>query len=57
MQQASGRFIAFVDDDDDVSDDYVSRLLEAIREPAPPVPERPDAETGRKPEKPLRTGS
>jgi len=28
---AQGRFIAFVDDDDDVADDYVDRLLEAIR--------------------------
>ncbi len=28
---AQGRFIAFVDDDDDVSDDYVDTLLKAIR--------------------------
>lgn len=30
LDSARGRFIAFVDDDDDVSDDYVSRLLKAI---------------------------
>jgi hypothetical protein len=31
LDSARGRFIAFVDDDDDVSDDYVARLLQAIQ--------------------------
>ena len=31
LDSARGRFIAFVDDDDDVSDDYVPRLLQAIQ--------------------------
>jgi len=31
IRQARGRFIAFVDDDDDVSDDYISKLCEVIR--------------------------
>jgi glycosyltransferase involved in cell wall biosynthesis len=30
IQQARGRFVAFVDDDDDVSGDYISRVCEAI---------------------------
>ena len=30
MQRAGGRFITFVDDDDDISDDYVSRICEVI---------------------------
>jgi len=30
VQRARGRFVAFVDDDDDVSDDYVSKLCEVI---------------------------
>jgi len=32
IAMASGRFVVFVDDDDTVSDEYVERLLEAIRE-------------------------
>jgi glycosyltransferase involved in cell wall biosynthesis len=31
IRQASGRFVAFVDDDDDVSDDYISRISAVIR--------------------------
>jgi hypothetical protein len=30
LESARGDFIAFVDDDDDVSEDYVTRLIEAI---------------------------
>lgn len=37
MQLARGRFVAFLDDDDRVSDDYLSRILTA-------VDERPDAD-------------
>jgi hypothetical protein len=32
IRQASGRFVAFVDDDDCVSDDYISRISAIIRE-------------------------
>jgi hypothetical protein len=31
IEQARGRFVSFVDDDDCVSDDYLSRICEAIR--------------------------
>lgn len=31
IEQARGQFISFVDDDDRVSDDYLSRICEAIR--------------------------
>jgi len=31
IRQASGRFVTFVDDDDDVSDDYISRITTIIR--------------------------
>lgn len=30
IRRARGRFIAFVDDDDDISDDYISKLCEII---------------------------
>ncbi|MEN6534696.1 MAG: glycosyltransferase [Bryobacteraceae bacterium] len=30
IERASGRFVAFIDDDDEVSTDYVSRICEAI---------------------------
>ena len=30
IQRARGRFVAFVDDDDDVSDDYINKICEAI---------------------------
>lgn len=32
LAQASGRYVAFVDDDDDVSDDYVDSILAAVNE-------------------------
>jgi len=32
IEQAKGMFVAFVDDDDDVSDDYVSLICDAINE-------------------------
>ena len=32
IEQARGKFVAFVDDDDDVSDDYVALICNAIRE-------------------------
>lgn len=32
VQSAQGRFLAFCDDDDDVSDDYVAKIVEAIQE-------------------------
>jgi len=31
LNQASGEYIAFIDDDDLVSDDYISKILEAIK--------------------------
>src|ERR1700676_850524 len=31
LRQARGRFVAFVDDDDDISDDYVPRVCDVIR--------------------------
>ncbi len=36
MQQASGEYVCFVDDDDDVSDDYVKKIMCAL------LSERPD---------------
>jgi len=30
VQMAAGDYVAFIDDDDDVSDDYVSQIMEAI---------------------------
>jgi glycosyltransferase involved in cell wall biosynthesis len=30
IRRACGRFIAFIDDDDDISDDYISRICEVI---------------------------
>lgn len=36
MQQASGEYACFVDDDDDVSDDYVKKIIRAV------LSERPD---------------
>jgi len=31
VERARGEFVAFVDDDDDICDDYIARILEAIR--------------------------
>jgi len=31
IRRARGRFVVFVDDDDDVNDDYISKICEAIR--------------------------
>lgn len=36
MQRASGEYVCFVDDDDDVSDDYVRKVMRAV------LSERPD---------------
>lgn len=32
IERASGRFVAFIDDDDEVSSDYITRICEALEE-------------------------